>query len=458
MVRLFQVYYPVRTLVLLIGEALLACASFLLATLIVFRQDSVLVLNYEYGFYKVLALTGIVILCSHFFDLYGISRLGLKGEIYVRVFLALGALSFVLAGIEYAVPRLVPGHGVLLLSLVILTFVIPSWRMGFLWMLRKPFLKERVYVIGGGPLATELVETIRDRNDLGMEIVGWVGAIGDASLTRDDIGRKLQTIMKEQGVSHVIVALSDRRGKMPTRDLLDLRLSGIKVEEAGTVLEKVSGKIQVDALHPSTLVFAEGFRLNQGLLIVRRIVSLLVALIILICALPLIPFIVLAIKLSSPGPVLFKQERVGRNGESFFLYKFRTMVQDAEARSGPTWAFDNDPRVTAVGRFMRSARLDEIPQLWNVLKGDMGFVGPRPERPEFVQWLNNAIPYYQLRHVIRPGITGWAQVRYKYGASVEDSNQKLQYDLYYVKHMSLALDLVIMFETVKTILMARGSR
>jgi sugar transferase (PEP-CTERM system associated) len=457
-VRLFQVYYPVRTLILLIGEALLACASFLLATLIVFRQDSILVLNYEYGFYKVLGLTGIVIICSHFFDLYGISRLGLRGEIYVRVFLALGALSFILAGIEYAVPKLVPGQGVLLLSLVILTFVIPGWRMAFAWLLRKPYLKERVYVIGSGSLASELVETIRERSELGMEIVGWVGAIGDTALTREDIGQKLRGIMKEQGVTHVIVALSDRRGKLPVAELLDLRLSGIKVEEAGTVLEKVLGKIQVDSLHPSALVFSEGFRINQGLLFVRRVFSLLVALTILLCALPLIPFIILAIKLSSSGPVLFRQERVGRNGETFFLYKFRTMVQDAEARSGPTWAFDNDPRVTRLGRFMRRTRLDEIPQLWNVLKGDMGFVGPRPERPEFVQWLANAIPYYELRHVIRPGITGWAQVRYKYGASVEDSKQKLQYDLYYIKHMSVALDLVIMFETIKTILLARGSR
>jgi len=177
-----------------------------------------------------------------------------------------------------------------------------------------------------------------------------------------------------------------------------------------------------------------------------------------LACLPLVPFIARAIKLSSPGPLLFRQERVGRRGEVFTLLKFRTMRQDAEAQTGAVWAHKNDPRVTRVGHFLRLTRLDEIPQLWNVLRGDMGFVGPRPERPEFVQWLADSIPYYQMRHIIRPGITGWAQVRYRYGASLEESKQKLQYDLYYIKHMSLGLDLFIMFETVKTILLRRGAQ
>jgi exopolysaccharide biosynthesis polyprenyl glycosylphosphotransferase len=214
----------------------------------------------------------------------------------------------------------------------------------------------------------------------------------------------------------------------------------------------------LDGLHPSTLIFTEGFRLNQGLLLARRAVSIVVSLVILLFCLPLIPFIALAIKVSSPGPVLFPQERVGRNGLPFNLYKFRTMCQNAELETGPTWATEDDPRVTRVGRWLRRTRLDEIPQLYNVLKGDMGFVGPRPERPEFVQWLIEVIPYYQMRHIIRPGITGWAQVRYQYGSSLEETKQKLKYDLYYIKHMSLALDCLIVFETVKTILLARGSR
>jgi len=173
--------------------------------------------------------------------------------------------------------------------------------------------------------------------------------------------------------------------------------------------------------------------------------------------LPVIPFIALAVRLSSPGPILFRQTRVGRRGRPFTIFKFRTMAQNAEAK-GAVWAAKNDPRVTSLGRFMRKTRLDEIPQLWNVLHGDMAFVGPRPERPEFVQWLTNEIPYYELRHIIRPGITGWAQVRYQYGASLEETKQKLEYDLYYVKHLSLGLDLLIMFETIKTVVLRRGAQ
>src|SRR5205085_9413671 len=194
------------------------------------------------------------------------------------------------------------------------------------------------------------------------------------------------------------------------------------------------GRIALEGLHPSALIFAEGFRISDTLLALRRIVSILISFVILLVCLPLLPFIILGIKLTSPGPLLFKQARVGRGGESFELYKFRTMIADAEAQSGPTWAGAGDPRITKFGRFLRGVRLDELPQLWNVLKGDMGFVGPRPERPEFVKMLTEQIPYYPLRHVIRPGLTGWAQVSYEYGNTVEGAKEKLQYDLYYSKN------------------------
>ena len=213
----------------------------------------------------------------------------------------------------------------------------------------------------------------------------------------------------------------------------------------------------LEGLTPSTLIFTEGFNVKAPLQFVRRLVSIAVSLIGLMICLPVIPFIALAVRLSSPGPILFRQTRVGRRGRPFTIFKFRTMAQNAEAK-GAVWAAKNDPRVTSLGRFMRKTRLDEIPQLWNVLHGDMAFVGPRPERPEFVQWLTNEIPYYELRHIIRPGITGWAQVRYQYGASLEETKQKLEYDLYYVKHLSLGLDLFIMFETIKTVVLRRGAQ
>jgi exopolysaccharide biosynthesis polyprenyl glycosylphosphotransferase len=229
------------------------------------------------------------------------------------------------------------------------------------------------------------------------------------------------------------------------------------IENSSTLLERLSGKLPLDGLNPSTLIFTEGFRMNATQQILRRLLSLAVSFLALVICLPFIPLIILAVRLSSPGPVFFSQTRVGQRGRPFTAYKFRTMRQDAEA-NGAVWASKDDPRVTPIGGFMRKTRLDEIPQLWNVLRGDMAFVGPRPERPEFVQWLSKDIPFYDLRHMIRPGITGWAQVRYQYGASLEETKRKLEYDLYYVKHQSIGLDLLIMFETIKTIIRRRGAQ
>ncbi len=225
-----------------------------------------------------------------------------------------------------------------------------------------------------------------------------------------------------------------------------------------TWLEKISGKIEVEQLYPSWIIYAHGFRFSNAFRILRRLLNFTVSLIGLLISLPLLPFVVLAIKLDSPGPVLYRQIRVGRGGEIFYCYKFRTMRQDAEADTGPTWALDDDPRITFVGKVLRSTRLDEIPQLWCVLKGDMAFVGPRPERPEFVAWLTKELPYYGVRHMVRPGITGWAQVRYKYGNTLEDAKEKLQFDLFYIKNASLGLDVFIMFQTIKIVLLGRGAQ
>jgi sugar transferase (PEP-CTERM system associated) len=244
---------------------------------------------------------------------------------------------------------------------------------------------------------------------------------------------------------------------MPTRELLELRLRGVVIEDASLLMERVTGKLPLDGLNPSTLIFTNGFNVKFAKQAARRLVSIAVSLTGLLICLPLIPFLILAVRLSSPGPIFFRQTRIGLRGRTFSIIKFRTMRQDAEM-DGAVWATKNDPRVTPLGRFMRTTRLDEIPQLWNVLRGEMGFVGPRPERPEFVEWLNREIPFYELRHMVRPGITGWAQVRYKYGASLEETKRKLEYDLYYVKHLSLGLDLLIMFETIKTIVLGRGAQ
>jgi sugar transferase (PEP-CTERM system associated) len=457
LIRLFNVYYPIRTLVLLVGEALIVWTSFLLGAVYAFRQDSYLVLNYEGGYYKILVVTILVLLCSHWFDLYDTARLNTRGELYFRLLMVPGLLAFVLAAVSYIRPDFLLGNGSSAVGLLILTVALFGWRIGFTWLIQLPILVERVYVLGTGERALRLVQGLRQNPEIGVEIVSWTGKL-EGAVTRDSVAVHLLDVVRTQKVHRVIVAMPDRRGTIPMQELLDLRMQGVKIEEAASWLERISGKIEVENLYPSWLVFGEGFRRSTPFQLVRRVISIVISLVGLILALPLFPLIVLAIRLDSKGPVFYTQTRVGKGGRLFNVVKFRTMRNDAEALSGPQWAGNNDPRVTRVGKFLRYSRLDEIPQLWCVLKGDMAFVGPRPERPEFVEWLSREIPYYGVRHMVRPGLTGWAQVKYKYGSTVEDAREKLQYDLFYMKNASIGLDLLIMFQTIKTVLLSRGAQ
>ena len=457
MIRLFNVYYPVRTLILLVGEALVVSTSFLVAIWLVFAEDSYLVLNFQYGYYQILFITCIVLLFSHWFDLYDATSLSARWDQIFRLLLVLGLVAFSLAAVGFLFPHAVPAGDSGLLGLLILTVGLFIWRSTYTWLSQQPYLRERVYVLGTGERAQRLVQGLRSRSELGVEVVGWSGNL-EGALTLEAIASHLTQTAREGRVHRVIVAMPDRRGTIPVQELLLLRLRGVKIEEAASWLEKMSGKIEVEQLYPSWLIFADGFRFRAGWMLLRRSFSLLASAVLLILVLPLIPFIMLAIKLDSPGPILYRQKRVGRAGVTFHCYKFRTMRQDAEADTGATWANDDDPRITSAGRVLRITRLDEIPQLWCVLKGDMAFVGPRPERPEFVEWLTREIPYYGVRHVVRPGITGWAQVRYKYGNTLEDAREKLQFDLFYIKNASVGLDLLVMFETIKIVLLGRGAQ
>jgi sugar transferase (PEP-CTERM system associated) len=464
-IRLFKVYYPLRTLVLLVGEAMIVWFSFLLATL--WRNhDSWLLLNVDGGYLqvlsdlspKILAITTAVVLLSYWFDLYDVSRLRAKWEHAFRLLLVLGFVALALAALGTRYPRLLPGNGAAFWGFIILTFTLFCWRSAYSWIVQCPFLRERVYVLGTGDRAERLVTGLRERSALGLEVVGSTGDLA-GELTRESVASHLLGLAeRKNGIHRVIVAMPDRRGTLPVVELLNLRLAGVKVEEATSWLEKITGRIEVEQLYPSWLIFAEGFRFSSFFRLVRRALNFSVALAGTVISLPLLPFIVLAVKLDSSGPVLYRQQRVGRRGVVFYCYKFRTMRVDAEADTGATWAEDDDPRITRVGKFLRASRLDEIPQLWCVLKGDMHFVGPRPERPEFVEWLSKEIPYYGVRHVVRPGITGWAQVQYQYGNTVEDAREKLQYDLFYIKNASVGLDFWIVFQTIKIVLLGRGAK
>lgn len=460
MIRLFNVYYPVRTLVLLIVEALVVGLSFLFSMWWQNQETSWILLNVEGGYWKIVCVTAIVLLLSHGLDLYDSASTAAKWDQIFRLFTVLGLVAFSLAAVDLVYGYFLPGRVFLpgaKWGLLVLTVMLLGWRGAYAWIVQQPYFRERVYVLGTGDRALRLLNGLRQRTELGIEVVGWTGNIQGA-LTRETVATHLVGLARDRGVHRVIVAMPDRRGTLPVEELLELRLNGVKVEEATSWLEKISGRIEVEQLHASWLIFAEGFRFSTFFRIVRRGLNFSLALVGLVISFPLLPFILLAVKLDSSGPALYRQKRVGRRGVTFYCYKFRTMRQDAEADTGATWAADDDPRITRVGKFLRVSRLDEIPQLWCVLKGDMHFVGPRPERPEFVEWLSKEIPYYGVRHVVRPGITGWAQVQYKYGNTLEDAREKLQYDLFYIKNASVGLDLLILFQTIKIVLLGRGAR
>jgi sugar transferase (PEP-CTERM system associated) len=457
MIRIFNVYYPTRTLALLLCEALLVAGVLVLTARMQIGPDTYIALIYEYGILKILGITGLTLLLSYYFDLYEPQRISGGWEIYFRLLLVLSVLCFVLGVVVFFFPGIYIGPHVLTIGISVLALVLVLWRQSYEWIINRSAFRERVYVLGNGERARSVILMLKSRNDAGMEIVEGEGS-GEFNGDIEKFAADLRAFCQPKpSIERVIVAMENRRGAMPVRELLDLRLRGVIIEDAGFLMERLLGKLSLDGLNPSTLIFTHGFNVKATEQLLRRLVSIAVSFIGLVLCLPFIPILILAVRFSSPGPIFFYQTRVGLRGRPFSVIKFRTMRQDAE-KNGAVWATKNDTRVTRVGRFMRKTRLDEIPQLWNVLKGDMGFVGPRPERPEFVQMLNREIPFYELRHIIRPGLTGWAQVRYQYGATIEETRQKLEYDLYYVKHMSVGLDLLIMFETVKTILLRRGAQ
>jgi len=454
--QLLRLYFPSRTVFLLTGELAAILLSFWLAILIRFQGEMLVVLMQS--IWKILVVTSLTMLCAYYIELYNLDGLTGSHEIYSRISKLIGIVALLLAASSLAFPKFLVDRNVSFVALLILTPAWIFWRTAYEWLISHPAFRQRVYLIGDGELALRVRETLQSRRELGMDVIGWTRYPNAASSVQESLNQILHDLDVNRAVERVIIALSDRRSRMPVDELLKLRLRGVVIEEATTLLEKVSGQIEVDELRPSWLIFGDGFRLRPKHWIARRVVSTIAALILTIVTIVLVPLIAILIKLTSRGPALYRQKRVGLHGRIFECYKFRTMRSDAEADTGPTWASDEDPRITKVGRFLRLSRLDEIPQLWNVLKGDMAFVGPRPERPEFVEQLSKAIPYYNLRNATRPGITGWAQTCYKYGNTIEDAKQKLRYDLYYIKNCSPAFDAWIVFNTIRTVLTGKGAK
>ena len=434
-------------------------------------STAVRTLNDENGALKIFVVSAAVMTCMYYFDLYDSAVLGNRREVLIRLVQVLGTIYSVSVFIYYLYPPLELGRGIFLIGLLFVAMLLFFWRKVFFVVNGVEEFAERTLILGEGPLAELLQYEFESRPELGLRVVGWARADGDGNghLNRrdnkfasephlTDAADSLCRDVKLLRVNRVVVAMGDRRGKLPVERLLSLKCGGVHVQDGAEVYETITGKVPIESVRLASLLFSPGCHASRLYLFYKRFAAVVVSVIGLILSLPLIPFIVMAIALTSQGPILYRQRRVGRDGVVFYCYKFRTMRSDAEADKGPTWATDDDPRITRVGKFLRKSRMDEIPQLWNVLRGDMSIVGPRPERPEFVEELSRQIPFYQLRHTIRPGISGWAQIRYKYGSTFEDAKEKLRYDLYYIKNMSMGLDLLICFNTVKIILLGRGAK
>jgi sugar transferase (PEP-CTERM system associated) len=415
--------------------------------------------------FKTLVIAGVTQACLYYADLYNLKVVSDRRELFIRILQALGAAAFVLAVIYYWLGGLEIGRGVFGIAAALVISSIVGWRFAFDWMSRRVGPRERLLLVGTSDAAVALARELYDRrHDLGVEIVGFVdpdpARVGAAVLNPGVVGtiEDIPAIVRAREVDRVVVSLADARGKLPMDKLLEMKLDGVSFDHLPSVYEEYTGKIAIENLRPSWLIFSSGFRKSRVLAAAKRALDITVAVPGLVLAAPVMLIVGIAVKLTSKGPALYHQNRVGLHGQVFTVHKFRTMREDAEAKTGPVWASkDGDPRVTPIGGVLRRTRLDELPQLLNVLRGEMSFVGPRPERPEFVSDLTKQIPYYGQRHVVRPGLTGWAQVRYTYGASREDAIQKLQYDLFYIKNFSIALDLYIIFETIKTVILRRGA-
>lgn len=463
MIRVLNAYFPARTLLLGISEAALITFGFVVATVARLGTDeATLTLYYQRGLMKIFVVAAVFIICMYYFDLYDSFVCSNQREVLTRLVQVFGTVCILMALVYYAFHSLELGRGIFLIGFAFVAVLLVLWRKLFLVVNAMPRFAERALILGDGLLAESLVKELESRPELGIRVAGQLKGVanGNGHLRAPNDGQIEGILQSFQpyNAARIIVALSERRGQMPVAALLQMKSRGVKVHDGAEVYEAITGKVPVESLRLSWLLFSSGFRLSRLLLFSQRLISLVVSVIGLLVCLPVIPFIVLAIRLTSPGPILFRQKRVGQGGKIFDCYKFRTMRVGAEAETGPTWANKDDPRVTPVGRFLRRSRLDEIPQLWNVLKGDMNLVGPRPERPEFMDWLKAEIAHYDLRHTVRPGLTGWAQIRYRYGSTLEDTREKLCYDLFYIKNMSAGLDLLVLFHTMKIVLLGRGAR
>ncbi len=463
--RILNRYYSAYDLVLFLGDIALAVVVTIAA-----RATSYLVIhsgaiNWSLWTIQGCVVAALVAISFYYADLYVIDQALSARELALRLLHGLGIMCFAAAAINCLIPA-VGLRDIYLVEIIFVGLALFGWRLGFVRLIRKAKVHAKVLIVGCRTIGRVVAEELCRRKYLGMEVVGFIGSrMGEVALSYGNPVRvrlpvfprhSTLGVVEAKGVNRILIAESG--GDFPAQELVKLRLKGVPFEDCHTFYERLMSRICIAVLQQEWIVLSDGFRSSRWILFAKRLIDTLVSAVGLVLSAPLALLAAVAIKLDSSGPVLYRQERVGQNERPFTLYKFRSMFVNAEAETGPTWATENDPRITRVGRVIRKLRIDEIPQMVNVLKGQMSFVGPRPERPFFVSRLKEKVPYYHLRFAVKPGITGWAQVSCAYADSEEDSIEKLEYDLYYIKNLSPIFDLQIIFESLKIILLGRGAR
>jgi sugar transferase (PEP-CTERM system associated) len=462
MVRLFKVFIPVVTLALLLSECILVTGCFLLAAHLFLPDDPSIFLTAGGGAIGIALAVVTIIVGLYLNDLYTDVQVHSRILLLQQLCFVMGSAFLLEALVSYVDRNLrMPLH-VMLPGGAMALVVCYSWRLFFSAYVLKAVGGDRLLLVGGSPLLWEITRHVLNHPSTGLQVIGFVG---DLEAVEEEGGPKylgrleaLREIVLAAQPSRIVVGMLERRNRLPLGDLLDLRFAGHNVEEAAVTYERISGRVPVRELRPSELIYSGDTLRVRHALVRQNSINRVIAVAGLILSFPFMLLTALAVRLTSAGPVLYRQVRVGLNGKPFTLFKFRSMRVDAEAGTGAVWSVKGDPRITPVGRIIRKLRLDELPQLLNVLKGEMSIVGPRPERPEFVRTLVEQLPYYRQRQAVRPGITGWAQINYKYGDTLEDTLVKLEYDLYYIKHISFSLDAYIMLQTLKTMVLSRGAQ
>jgi sugar transferase (PEP-CTERM system associated) len=468
MIRLFNQYVSSKSIVLMVIEGGLLVLALLCGTWIRIRTIGLDFDDYiglpEFPIQAV-TFVGILQICFYYCDRYDLTAIRRGTEQFISLVQSVGAGCLLLGLLYFVFPSLQLGRGVFFISVVLVaSFVMVSRALlDQVWKVAAP--KENILILGTGPLAMTVARELNTRDDLNAAVAGFADVAATAQDGRRICDRpvlgstaRLPEIIQRHAISRIVVALEDRRSALPVHDLVRLRVSGLRIEEAHTIIAALTGRVWLEMVRPSWFVFSDGFQRSTPTLVIKRMLDLVCGLLGLLLTLPVMALLAIAIRLDSKGPAIYRQTRVGLRGKPFELLKFRSMRVDAEALNGAQWAQEQDPRVTPLGRFLRRYRLDELPQFVNVIRGDMSFVGPRPERPVFVDQLRQNISYYDERHTVRPGLTGWAQVQYHYGASVEDTARKLEYDLFYLKNMSIAFDCVIILKTIRIVLTGFGGR